>query len=657
MNMDTSIWLNNLLSYSLQVGLLIAVAGCLPWLLRVHTPHVLLRYYQLWLLICLLLPMLQPWERKILLPIPPLYLPVDSLPTETIPRETIPRVAVSMDHTTATILQGGMTGNLSLSVPGIVAALLGIGILLRLAWFLLGILRLVRYRRSSQPMKVDPSGVEEISQQLGVRAEIRVSEQIQGPVSCGLWRPLILFPQNFPLLSESHQRAIIYHEFLHVKRRDWLFILGEQLACALFWFHPGIWWLIDRIRLKREQAVDELAAGLMQDRRQYAQALLESAYQRICPSTVPAPFFLVKRHLKQRISLLFREVRMSKQRLLLSLVSMMSVAFLAGIMAVWAFPLFRSLEASSSPGESILRDGQHALSGNPTGKILQFRMAHFVEPSWLIPSQHAEVSPMLKAMNRPNKPFRMIGNIHYVGASDLTAYLIITPQGHILLDCGLEETAPMIKENITQLGFRLEDVKWILVSHGHLDHAGGVAQMKEATGALLLAGEIEKPLLERGGKGDFHYGDQVPYPPVKVDRTLRDQETVELGGVRLTAHLTPGHTKGCITWTMQVEESGRLLEVVFVGSTSIPGYRLIHNTNYPNIAEDYTRMFAVMKQLPGDIFFGAHGIFYSMQAKRKRLDAGEKPNPYIDPEGYKSFINATEQTYREQLKKEQEAKR
>ena len=152
--------------------------------------------------------------------------------------------------------------------------------------------------------------------------------------------------------------------------------------------------------------------------------------------------------------------------------------------------------------------------------------------------------------------------------------------------------------------------------------------MKEATGALLLAGEIEKPLLERGGKGDFHYGDQVPYPPVKVDRTLRDQETVELGGVRLTAHLTPGHTKGCITWTMQVEESGRLLEVVFVGSTSIPGYRLIHNTNYPNIAEDYARMFAVLKQLPCDVFFGAHGIFYSMQAKRKRLDAGEKPNPY-----------------------------
>lgn len=289
--------------------------------------------------------------------------------------------------------------------------------------------------------------------------------------------------------------------------------------------------------------------------------------------------------------------------------------------------------------------------------LQMFLCLFFSVGGWGLARIHAEVSPMLKAMNKPNKPFHMIGNIYYVGASDLTSYLITTPEGHFLLDCGLEETAPMIQENVVRLGFQVKDIKRILLTHGHLDHAGGAAAMKEASGALLVAGEVERPMIERGGKGDFHYGDQIPFPPVKVDRVVRDQEIVELGGIRLKAHLTPGHTKGCITWTMQVEEQGRQWQVVFVGSTSINDYRLLNNPKYPEIAEDYARMFAVMTKLPCDVFLGAHGIFYSMQEKRKRLDAGEKPNPFLDPEGYRSFLAAAEDTYRKRLKKEQETAR
>ncbi len=262
------------------------------------------------------------------------------------------------------------------------------------------------------------------------------------------------------------------------------------------------------------------------------------------------------------------------------------------------------------------------------------------------------ISPEMEARNRPNPPFRLMGNIYYVGASDLTSYLITTPKGHILLDAGLTETAPLIQNNLAQLGFRLEDVKLILVTHGHFDHAGGVAALKAASHAQLVSCEAERSLLESGGKGDFHYGDQLSYAPVKVDRVLKDREVVELGGVKIKAWLTPGHTKGCITWTMQVKEEGKLLNVVFVGSTTIPGYRLVHNTSYPEIAEDYARMFVLLKQLPCDVFLGAHGVFFSLQEKMKLLQAGSKPNPFIDPLGYAKFIEAAHKTYLEQIQRE-----
>jgi metallo-beta-lactamase class B len=257
-----------------------------------------------------------------------------------------------------------------------------------------------------------------------------------------------------------------------------------------------------------------------------------------------------------------------------------------------------------------------------------------------------------KSWNLPVKPFRLIGNIYYVGASDVTSFLITTPQGHILLDSGLAETVPLIKDNLKQLGFKLTDIKILINSHAHYDHAGGLAELKELTGARVMASEADAALLARGGRGDFQWGDKLAYRPVKADRILRDGDKVELGGVTMVARLTPGHTMGCTTWTMKVSDAGRLLDVVFVGSTTIPGYRLTNNSNYPNIVADYARSFQLLKTLPCDVFLGPHGAFFSLKEKMQRLAEGAGQNPFIDPQGFRDYIEQTEAAYREQLQRE-----
>jgi metallo-beta-lactamase class B len=257
-----------------------------------------------------------------------------------------------------------------------------------------------------------------------------------------------------------------------------------------------------------------------------------------------------------------------------------------------------------------------------------------------------------RSRNQPVEPYRVIGNVYYVGASDVTSFLIVTPAGHILLDSGFSETVPLIRRNLARLGFRLEDIKILINSHAHYDHAGGLAQLKRETGARLAASEADAALLAAGGRGDFQFGDRLAYEPVKADRALRDGDRVTLGGVTMTAHLTPGHTKGCTTWTMRVKEGGRSYDVVFVGSTTVPGYKLVGNPDYPDIAEDYARSFRVLKRLPCDVFLGSHGNFYSMLEKMKLLAQGKRPNPFIDRRGYWTFLAETEKAFREQLKRE-----
>src|SRR5215831_3728849 len=198
------------------------------------------------------------------------------------------------------------------------------------------------------------------------------------------------------------------------------------------------------------------------------------------------------------------------------------------------------------------------------------------------------------AWNAPFKPFRIIGNIYYVGTAGISSFLITTPQGHILMDTGFEMTVPRITNNLAVLGFRLQDIKILLSSHAHLDHTGGHAMMKSLTGARICISEADGALLASGGTTDFtpYSTNMVAYPAVAADRLLRDGETVSLGGVTLVCHLTPGHTKGCTTWTMDVQEEGRTYQVLFFGSTTVlDGVRLVNNPKYPGIAENYAATF------------------------------------------------------------------
>jgi metallo-beta-lactamase class B len=257
--------------------------------------------------------------------------------------------------------------------------------------------------------------------------------------------------------------------------------------------------------------------------------------------------------------------------------------------------------------------------------------------------------------NQPVDPYRVIGNIYYVGASDVTSFLIVTPQGHILLDSGFFETVPQIQKNVAHLGFRVEDIKILINSHAHYDHAGGLARLKELTGARLMASEADAELLARGGKLDPNFGDRFVYTPVTADRILRDGEKVEFGGVTMTAHLTPGHTKGCTTWTMSVKEGSKQYDVVFVGSSSVPGYKLINNEQYPTIAADYEKTFRVLRNLRCDVFLASHGSFFSLQEKLELLARDKKRNPFIDPRGYRRFVAQSEKAFRDELKRQSRA--
>src|ERR1700688_2077019 len=254
----------------------------------------------------------------------------------------------------------------------------------------------------------------------------------------------------------------------------------------------------------------------------------------------------------------------------------------------------------------------------------------------------------------PFPPYRVIGNIYYVGNQGLAAYLITTPQGNILINSNLEKAVPAIRESVEKLGFKFSDTKILLISHAHWDHCSGSAAVKELTGAKYMVMDADVPEIEAGGKGNFQYGDVLTsrYQPTKVDRILHDGDEVRLGETVLVAHLTPGHTKGCTTWTMKVTEGGKTYNVVIVGSPNVnPGYKLVHNDSYPQIAQDYQRMFDVLKALPCDIFLGAHGGYFGLEEKYPHLKAGAA-NPFLDPDGYKKFVTEKEQEFRTELAKQ-----
>lgn len=273
---------------------------------------------------------------------------------------------------------------------------------------------------------------------------------------------------------------------------------------------------------------------------------------------------------------------------------------------------------------------------------------------------YSQATATYRAMNQPVTPFHIIGNIYYVGASDVTSFLIVTPAGDILLDGGFVETAPQIEANIQKLGFKLADVKFLLNSHAHFDHAGGLAELKKRTGAQMVAMQGDAAVLVDGGFTDFYFGGKQQFPPIKPGRVIHDGDIVTLGGVTLTAHNTPGHTRGCTTWTMATEENGKTYKVVFAGSASIlSGYSFIkrpgHPESYPGIGADYDKTVRALQSLPCDVFLASHGSFFNLEDKREALTKGAKENPFIDPAGYQAYVADVQKSVEGEWTKERAA--
>jgi metallo-beta-lactamase class B len=241
--------------------------------------------------------------------------------------------------------------------------------------------------------------------------------------------------------------------------------------------------------------------------------------------------------------------------------------------------------------------------------------------------------------------FKIAGNLYYVGTADLAVYLIRTPQGNILINGDFAEDVPTIRKSIEGLGFKYTDTKIILISHAHGDHDQGVGIIQKDTGAQVMVMEGDVADVESTAPGR---------PGANVNRTLKDGDKVELGGSTLVAHLTPGHTKGCTTWTMQVDESGKKLNAVIIGSPNVnPGYVLVGNKNYPTIAQDYERTFKVLNSLPVDLFLGAHGAYFGMKAKYEAMRKGGA-NPFVDPAGYKAYVSEREAAFRKEWERQKQ---
>lgn len=265
------------------------------------------------------------------------------------------------------------------------------------------------------------------------------------------------------------------------------------------------------------------------------------------------------------------------------------------------------------------------------------------------------IPAILSAQSDWDKPFpahKIAGNLYYVGTEGLSSYLVTTPQGHILINASFDRSVPIIRKAVESLGFKFTDIRILLTSHAHGDHAEGTALVKELTAAKVMVMQGDEGIIESGGKGDFLYTNEN-WKPCKVDRVLHDKDEVRLGGTTLTARLTAGHTRGCTTWTMKVRDQNKDLLAVIVGSPNVnPGYKLVNNTKYPTIAEDYARSFQVWKELKADIFLGAHGAYYDMLTKYEKARKGGAGNPWIDPEGYRAYIADREKAYLENLAKQ-----
>jgi len=271
---------------------------------------------------------------------------------------------------------------------------------------------------------------------------------------------------------------------------------------------------------------------------------------------------------------------------------------------------------------------------------------------------HSRINAQNADWTRPFPPFKLIGNVYWVGGYDLSTYLITTPQGHILINTGLAESAPAIKASVEQLGFKMSDVKILTATHGHFDHVAAIADLKKMTGASLVISERDKDLLETGGAADFRWGDTASarFPTVKVDRTFKDGEQISLGGTTLTTHLQAGHTKGATSFTTEVQENGKTYRVGIVNMGSInPGVTVTGMPKYSGIKDDYARTFAAQKAMKIDVFLSSHASQFKMHDKYKPGDS-YNPDRFVDPAGFLKEVSELEKAYLAQVAKEQAGK-
>ena len=261
------------------------------------------------------------------------------------------------------------------------------------------------------------------------------------------------------------------------------------------------------------------------------------------------------------------------------------------------------------------------------------------------------LAKLTAAWNTPTEPFTVIGNIHYVGTNGLASYLITTPAGHFLVDTALSEANPQIKANIAKLGFKVADIKYLLNTHAHFDHTGGLAELKKETGAKLVAGARDRPLLEGGYYPGQESVQDLKFAPVKVDRAVSNGDTVTLGGVTLTAHATPGHSPGCTSWSLKVKDAANTHSALIFCSATVALNALVFAPTYPGIVEDYKKTFAWAKKAKTDVFLAPHPEMFGLAEKRSKIAEGA-PNPFVDAAAFGTYIAGLEKAFEEALAKQ-----
>jgi metallo-beta-lactamase class B len=286
-------------------------------------------------------------------------------------------------------------------------------------------------------------------------------------------------------------------------------------------------------------------------------------------------------------------------------------------------------------------------------------MRRWTLPAWIVAAGAAAsllLAPVPTAAQAVHmvEPFKVAGNIYFVGDSDVAVFLIAGSDGDVLLDTGYEQMLPQVTASIEKLGFHVDDIKIILNSHAHFDHAGGHAALKARTGAQVVAMRGDVPMLEAGGVGDPVLGKSGTFPPVHVDRVLDDGDVVQLGDIRMVANLTPGHTEGCTSWSMQVMVDGKERTAVFICSlTILPGVRLTgDHPTFPGIADAYRHSYSVLRSLHCEVFLASHSAFFGLTRKLEAMKAGAATNPFVDPDGCAAYIDRGEQQLEQRLAQE-----